>query len=488
MASCTASYAVLLCLVTLSEASCIGAKECIETVRNGTQPVQKQGYTRQPDARGTLDILWSCIFTLFLCSWTIICTNLPGVGTSYVVTWWRKSWLTLLGLLAPEFVFGAAFIQWSTARTSMKQFQESGYKDWTMTHSFFADAGGFLLHTRDFPACPINGLQLHYLVIHGYVPLPALTKQHIGDRNKMDGMLRLISLWQVFWFCFNEFFRFLDGIHITALELTTVANIICSVPSAMCWFDKPQDVTMPETIFCKTTMAQILKEAKFGNPTSHYRYSPLEFIDRREWSWSRQWCHWTNILRHMGIDFVPDATPIKRVQTTYIREISDIQYFFVCAVGFVYMAMFVLAWNHDFPTRLEQLHWRFASLGAMATLLLCLFFERLGFILWPVWRERLMCHRTYRKWRAKMDWHPQRPWEKRLNTKVSNLARMCRNNTVSQDRALDVPLKTQLPLYFIGFMYFYTRGTMAILDIIELRHMPISAYTEARWTSLLPHM
>lgn len=38
----------------------------------------KQGWTPGPDGRGTLDIIWSCGVTMVLCSWSILCMNMPG--------------------------------------------------------------------------------------------------------------------------------------------------------------------------------------------------------------------------------------------------------------------------------------------------------------------------------------------------------------------------------------------------------------------------
>jgi hypothetical protein len=36
-----------------------------------------QGWTPAPNNRGTIDILWSSCLTIFLCSWTALCLNLP---------------------------------------------------------------------------------------------------------------------------------------------------------------------------------------------------------------------------------------------------------------------------------------------------------------------------------------------------------------------------------------------------------------------------
>ncbi|KAG8629202.1 hypothetical protein KVT40_003067 [Elsinoe batatas] len=370
-------------------------------------------------------------------------------------------------------------------------FDNSGYKDWTLTHSFYADAGGFILHTPDFPPFPVNGLQLHYLVTNNFIPMPKLSKKHIADRNKVDGMLRLISLWQILWFCMNEFFRYLDGLHIAALELTTVANIVVTMPSTFCWFFKPQDITIPEVIFCSTPISTIVLSAAV-RPGAHYRYTPLDFVDRKEWTWSKQWTHYMNLPRHILRPLKWDPftlpTPRPRIQTTHVPALSGRAYTILSLITLAYMSMFVLAWNHEFPSSDELLLWRLCSLGALVLGVLCLFFEHLGWIWWPYIQQRLMSHARYRAIRQRIIWQPRWGWERRLQSWVQSWTKAMRNNTIDQDPEMDIPLLTQIPLYLIGGTYCVTRAIMVGLDVAELRWMPISAYDEAKWSNLLPHV
>lgn len=432
--------------------------------------------------------------SIFLCTWSIICINLPAPDTPYYMMWWRRAWMTSVGLIAPEVMFGFAIVQYCSARRSVRAFEDSGYDNWSLMHAFFADAGGFILHTADYPPFPVTGLQLHYLITHDYIAMPQLSKKHISDRNKVDGMLRFLSLWQVFWFCLNEFFRFISGLHISALELTTVANIIITVPSAICWYSKPQDVTMPEVIYSDTSIAQVILESRCPKAGGFYRYSPLDFVDRAEWSWSKQWCHYTNILRHILRPFrldhwFPHTVPVTRIQTTYVPALSAPLYLVLSLVSLTYMSMFILGWNHTFPTAIEQQLWRCASLTSLVMAFCCLFFEFLGWNWWPTWRQRLLEYPAYRRWRAKMEWRPpRRKWAKKAHEVFGRVKSACRNNTIDQDPEMDVPLKVQLPLYLIGFTYCVTRAVMATLDFIELRSMPASAYQKVSWMNLLPFM
>jgi len=59
-----------------------------------------------------------------------------------------------------------------------------------MTHSFFADMGGFILRSPDQCDFPLDAEQLFFLVSKGYVLYPDISREEIEDRNKYDGLAR----------------------------------------------------------------------------------------------------------------------------------------------------------------------------------------------------------------------------------------------------------------------------------------------------------
>lgn len=145
-----------------------------------------QGWNPSPDGRGTLDLVYSCFLTIFLCTWSILCINVPAPGDTVIQIFFRKMMFAALGVLLPEFTVQAALGQWLSARQSVKAFRKSGHRNWTIKHAFFADMGGFMLHTPDFPPFPIDAKQTHYLVESGYIPFPRMIKKDIKDRDKVD--------------------------------------------------------------------------------------------------------------------------------------------------------------------------------------------------------------------------------------------------------------------------------------------------------------
>lgn len=449
----------------------------------------KRGWTSQPDGRGTIDIIWSCGFTMFLCSWSILCLNVAGPDDTPFRLFRRKIYLTALCFLGPEFILQIALGQWLSARHSVQDFQRSGYDQWTMKHAFFADMGGFVLHTKDWTPFPIDAKQLHYLVTNNYVKFPTVEKRKIADKNKVDGLLRIVTFCQLLWFVVNIFGRTAQGLEITCGELTAAAFIVCSIGIAFCWISKPADVTMPEILDCDVSIKDILLEA--GDQARHpYNRTPLDFVSRKEWAWSLYWSNWINILRNMGIVFGPRTRPVNRFENTVSLELSHYMSWIPAGITALYTAIFFCVWNHGFPTRTEQLLWRAASVGMMGCLFAYWLITELAMSLYPAIRLRYFPPATTRDHTSEKAEPRSRMWpgQRYCVRKAKSVAACIRNNSVSRDPALDVPLKAILPLYVVGFIYCHSRAYIFVADIIELRALSPSAYQSVKWSSFFPHI
>ena len=68
-----------------------------------------------PDQRTVFIIVWNCIVTITLCTWTSVHPNIPGPDER----WWevplRRIELMLWGFIAPEFILIWAARQWRGA-------------------------------------------------------------------------------------------------------------------------------------------------------------------------------------------------------------------------------------------------------------------------------------------------------------------------------------------------------------------------------------
>ena len=74
------------------------------------------GLVANPEGRGTVSILFSCLLTLCLCVWSAVHLNLPQSGESEVAYAYRYFKWSLLGVFGPELVIWAAWRQFLSAR------------------------------------------------------------------------------------------------------------------------------------------------------------------------------------------------------------------------------------------------------------------------------------------------------------------------------------------------------------------------------------
>ena len=199
-----------------------------------------QGWTSSPNGRGTIDIITSSLITLALCSWTVLCLNVYPEDWGFWRCGLQKFCMACLTFIGPEFTFQLAIGQWCSARRSVEKFRKRGHElgqeEWTMTHAFFADMGGFVLHPKfsnkgRWAKFPLDSEQVYYLVNKNYVPYEefAIPIHKIEERNKVDGALRVITVLQILWYFVGVIARACQHLAITVLELATMGFIVCTL-------------------------------------------------------------------------------------------------------------------------------------------------------------------------------------------------------------------------------------------------------------------
>lgn len=207
-----------------------------------------QGWTSSPNGRGTLDILWACLATIFLSTWSTICLNVPDPSDTIWTHVRRKTWITSISMLGPEFLLGYALGEWQSARTSVADFKQLRQDDkWTLKHAFFADMGGFVLRTSDDVRFFLDVKQILWLLKHQAISTAKFEKRFlldsktIDDRNKSDTFVRVIAVGQALWFCINIIARCVQGLAVTTLEINTIGIVVDSILIYFVWKDKPEE-------------------------------------------------------------------------------------------------------------------------------------------------------------------------------------------------------------------------------------------------------
>jgi hypothetical protein len=193
------------------------------------------------NTRSIYNILWSCLSTIFACTWITVHPNIPAPGDSKGAVLRRRAAIMGYFLVAPEFVIMWAARQHLAARHFTKIYAIN-HPGWTRAHTFFLIMGGFTLHDRGKPVRVLEAKELESLSKAGEIEWPTITKEEIADRSKGDYLSKTIVLFQTTWFVGQCIARGAYGLTVTELELVTVAFASLTGVIYYFWWDKPLDV------------------------------------------------------------------------------------------------------------------------------------------------------------------------------------------------------------------------------------------------------
>jgi hypothetical protein len=207
--------------------------------------------------------------------------NLPSPNDGVVDKSRRKLGWMLLGLLAPELPMLFAFAQRVSAMKSKDGMCKLGHHEWTVTHGFFADSGGFVLAPDGMESFPLTAEQIFYLVKGGYIEMPAITALEIRDKSKADTAAKALAFFQAIRFISILIGRAVAGKQTTPLELYTAAVVFCSIFTLVFWKSKPLDVEVPVVI--RSMLRNI--DVSAGRESD---LTPLDWVEPRIY-WSTNW-------------------------------------------------------------------------------------------------------------------------------------------------------------------------------------------------------
>lgn len=456
-----------------------------------------EGWIQTPNVRGTLDIIWSCVFTIFLSSWSILCLNIPSRHEKFSKQLLRKSLWTAFVIIGPEAVLQLALSEYFEARKWTKAFRADGYGDWTLTHSFYANMGGFHLYSPDEEPFPIDAAQLRYLVKKGYITLPNLTEKDIGDRNKADVFVRALTLGQILWFLLQSIARAQQGLAITTIELTTLAFVCSAAFIFFFWLKKPMDIETHTVITIKKTMKEIQDEAGMSADYTWLR-SPLEWIEPyRQWAWNLYWHYSITLVRRICMGkkgtTIPKGKLIERFRDDIwpIPEATGVPWSFLA--HFSYAGILMAGWNFEFPTYVELVLWRVASsfqIGCLLFLWLTLPFVIAPQLIALTSKPRI----AVKKWISKTDnsqiVRPQfRKWYSSDKNLLQAKTRAQKIRTIINDHPdWTISLPLLVAYMFIWLSYGVTRMYIIGEDLASMRALPDTAYLTPQWSQYFPHI
>ncbi|KAK9773751.1 hypothetical protein AB5N19_13817 [Seiridium cardinale] len=102
------------------------------TVRGSGELETRVGWHDGPTGRGTLALLYSCLITIFTCTWTVLHLNVPGLEDGLWTGIIRKTKWMAITILMPEFIFSKAICELRLALSDLHEFENMiryNYKD-----------------------------------------------------------------------------------------------------------------------------------------------------------------------------------------------------------------------------------------------------------------------------------------------------------------------------------------------------------------------
>ncbi|KAF8865198.1 hypothetical protein BDZ45DRAFT_668641 [Acephala macrosclerotiorum] len=458
------------------------------------QSTPLQGWTSSPDGRGTIDIVSSCIFTIFICIWSVLCVNIGPPGESTISQFLQKLKLALICVLGPDFLLLLVIGQWESARNSCRQFKEAGLNGWSMRHAFYADMGGFVVRTSDGVTWPLDANQLHYLIAQGWIKKPVLTtniilkKSDIDDRNKQNALVRAFSIAQILWFLVSCIARACQRLAVTTLELTTIGFIATTICVSMFWFHKPADVETQQTIEIE---ASVLELHAGLDPTYFWYDTPLDFLSPERTYFGVAWYYWMNLLSAIQILPTKRSRPIMKRPDDAFLPVSRYGMIAIVAAGSFSWGANFLAWNFDFPSSIERHIWRASSTILLATLWVGLIYQEILLIFFPDMRKNA-CHRFAANYQRMTDLNAasgeKEKFSNRFRRKSKRVILWLSNNSPNADPSLTLQLRVLIPALFCSALYALARVYLLLEDLLAFRGQNPDVYKTVNWVDFLPHV
>ncbi|GAM36336.1 hypothetical protein TCE0_018f05346 [Talaromyces pinophilus] len=351
------------------------------------------GWQSNPNRRGTMAIIQSSIFTILACTWSIQHLNVPSQNDGFWTKLLRRCKWTLLTILLPEFLMAHAVFELTMGLSTMRAMQTAvilsndregaannirvvypwwrrkfpwwrGEKvdadnkhQWTLTHSYYANMGGFCVESpqssvdgrkEDQPCIALTGRQIARYWKH--IDLPLLSERAISDKSKADFFTKAIATVQIASLLLSIIVRTARGLDFSQLELITLAFAACGVFTYVARWYKPQNVDTATTV-------NLRAEADLE-----------QFEKMKAQEYDRFW----QAVRHVPgdseriyegripNDYLPQYLPEYKTLAGILQVHPAL--FALTIISVVVGSLHLIAWNFQFPTRVEQITWRTAAL------------------------------------------------------------------------------------------------------------------------------
>ncbi|KAL4907082.1 hypothetical protein BDW74DRAFT_176682 [Aspergillus multicolor] len=422
---------------------------------NSTSP-NLEGWTFNDNSRSSWDIVWTCLTTIFACTWTVQHVSVPRRNTSEGLVSAIKWFLFIVALFAPEETVLIASDQfwhvWSLqARCNTAQAEIPSR--WTIAQCWCIQMDGLTLETEDGWIFHVGMDQVAAFIEAGVIRSSDFSEREIKDRAKSDTFAKLFTICQSTWVTANIVARAGYGLPITPFEFTTLAHVACGIMAYACWWRKPQDMAVPVTIPLRYTREKIpadLKNLMDARPT---RWMHRHVIPPKE-----------SIRTGFGIiggryQAVAVDAPRSGALNRSWRGLSVRDEWWLNTLAafaaYAFCGIHVAAWNFAFPTYPEAIAWRVFSLVALSMAVIVYILAQI-----PLAAQWL---------------------------KLQGAPLPAAMNNLSDPHGRYTWVEIYVPLICVAVYALARLGLLAI-TLSSLRALPNGAYTAVDWLGSIPHV
>ncbi|KAK4940505.1 hypothetical protein LTR10_019379 [Elasticomyces elasticus] len=295
------------------------------------------GWVPDPNGRGTWQILYSCVFTLFICVYSAIHINIPARGEPKNAQFWRKVKWAFIAIFAPEVVLYSAWQQYYIASRFCRdlyniQLEQAGLPamkpvSWwsklirlffdvrphepnrkrqpfseptdppatskgdlssslgrptklSLTYGFYVVMGGLVVDVGDvYDNVPWATLTpagvLHFATKIGWERF-SVGDQTIRDKSKADILAKVLVILQVSRSLFQCITRQASGYPLTVLEVHILVHAACAMLMYALWFRKPLDVGDPSSVDMSSAAENVALSLMRSSGTAFRPFTALE--------------------------------------------------------------------------------------------------------------------------------------------------------------------------------------------------------------------
>ncbi|KAJ3570428.1 hypothetical protein NP233_g4404 [Leucocoprinus birnbaumii] len=446
-------------------------------------------------------IILSCLVTIFACTWVSLHPNVPHPDNSGWENFSMRLRTVFWAIIGPEFVTIWAFRQRIGAaehaedynkKFSLKPRARSKFKclmdwfrgpdkgtapdrSWGLTHGFLLEMHGLRRFRNGQPFTSTSSDLIEYA---SDVSNPIyISEDEINDKSKGDFFTKLIVVIQTTWFIVQCVARWVQRLHVTELEIVTLAFAILNIITYILWWNKPQNMRVAIAIHDgrndsgptlaeqnAVTRRRDLSEQETSRLSSDDHSSGREALSVNHSDVSDK-----RPLLDNQLPCQPSMVPLAFIRSSQRHSLSS-------------PPLLLDFCSEDKPTPSMGYDFDQERRVAVALGLIGVLFG--GVHLFPIWLSSFSTSVEKYLWIACTIVILVEPVVLSLGDTVSSFASKLPDLL---EKAVDYFLLH--PIWFIGIpLYAPARLTLLVLAFTNLRTVPPSTFVNVEWTSFVPHV